>query len=191
MLPFKKVSKKVVLLTTGVFLLIGMITYYIAFLSFTDGDGSLSAEEREVAKQEGKIKTTAQTDLIQRITYLKCNDQEVLRTKPTEKLIGLTIHQLQKVYQGWVIDKFDQDEVDMTLKIDSYCREHANNMFIGIQDNKIAVFYGKPGSRAIVKEITNISVSSLMPQDIEELQRGMVVQSTEELLRTLEGMQSR
>jgi len=30
-----------------------------------------------------------------------------------------------------------------------------------------------------------------MAQDVEELRRGMVVQSKEELLRTLEGMQSR
>ncbi len=191
MLPFKKVNRKFILLTTGMLLLIGIITYYMTYLSFTGEDRYLSAEEMEVAKQEGKIKTTAHTDFVQRIVYLKCNDEEVLRTKPTDKLVGLTIYQLQKVYQGWVIDKFDQDEVDMTLKIDSYCREHANNMFVGIHDNKVAVFYGKPGSRPIVKEITSIPVSSLRKQDIEELQRGMIVQSTEELLRTLEGMQSR
>lgn len=191
MLLFSKVNKKIVLLTTGVLLLIGMTAYYMAYFSFTDEDRLLSVEEKEVAKQEGKIKTTAQTDFVQKIVYLKCNDEEILRTKPTEKLVGLTIYQLQKVYQGWVIDKFDRDEVSMTLKVDSYCREHANNMFIGIHDGKVTVFYGKPGPRSIIKEITNITVSGLMAQDVEELQHGIVIQSTEELLRTLEGMQSR
>lgn len=191
MLPFKKVNKKFVLVTTGMLLVIGIMAYYLAYLSFTGEDRSLSLEETEVSKQEGKIKTTAHTDLVQKIMYLKCNDEEVIRTKPTEKLVGLTIYQLQKVYQGWMIDKFDSDEVHMTLKVDSYCREHANNLFIGIQDDKVAVFYGKPGSKSIVKEITNIPLSSLMSQDIEELKHGMIVQSTEELLRTLEGMQSR
>ncbi|WP_378955635.1 BofC C-terminal domain-containing protein [Pelosinus sp. sgz500959] len=191
MLPFKKVNKKIVLLTTGMLLLIGMTAYYMAYSSFIGEERSLSAQETEVAKQDGKIKTTDQTDLVQRMVYLKCKDEEVLKTKPTEKLVGLTIYQLQKVYQGWVIDKFDSDEVDMTLKVDSYCREHANNMFIGIQDDKVAVFYGKPGPRSIVKEITSIQINHLMPQDIEELHHGIVVQSTEELLRTLEGMQSR
>jgi len=77
------------------------------------------------------------------------------------------------------------------LKVDSYCREHANNMFIGIKDGYVAVFYGKPGPKAILKEVTKISVNNIMPQDVEELRRGLVVQSREEMLRTLEGMEAR
>jgi len=168
-----------------------MSAYYFADLSFTGENKSLLPQETEVIKQEGKIKIVADTDLVQKILYLKCNDEEVLRTKPTEKLVGLTIYQLQNVYQGWVFDKFDTDEVNMTLKIDGFCREHANNMFIGIQDGRVAVFYGKPDSKRIVKEVTKIQVNKLMVQDVEELQRGLVVSSTEELLGTLEGMQSR
>lgn len=191
MLPLKKINKKVALLTAGILLLVGMSAYYIVNLSFTGEDGSLLPGETEVIKPEGKIKIVATTDLVQKIVYLKCNDEEVLRTKPTEKLVGLTIYQLQNVYQGWVFDKFNTDEVHMTLKIDGYCREHANNMFIGIQGGRVAVFYGKPDAKPIVKEITNIQVNKLMAQDVEELQHGLVVSSTEELLRTLEGMQSR
>ena len=191
MLPFKKIHTKFVVLTTGMLLIVGITAYYMAYLSFTGENKSLLPEETEVIKQEGKIKIAANTDLVQRILYLKCNDEEVLRTKPTEKLVGLTIYQLQNVYQGWVFDKFDTDEVHMTLKIDGYCREHANNMFIGIQDGHVAVFYGKPASKRIVKEVTNIPINKLMMEDVEELQQGLVVSSTEELLRTLEGMQSR
>jgi len=173
------------------FMIVGMSAFYISNLSFTGENKSLLPQETEVVKQEGKIKITADTELIQKIIYLKCNDEEVLRIKPTEKLVGLTIYQLQNVYQGWVFDKFDRDEVRMTLKINGYCREHANNMFIGIQDGRVAVFYGKPESKRIVKEITNIQVNKLMVQDVEELQQGLAVSSTEELLSTLEGMQSR
>lgn len=191
MLPLKKINRKLAALAIGIIMIAGMSAYYIAYHSFLGENGSLVGQETEVVKSEGKIKVTANTDLVQKILYLKCNDEEVLRTKPTEKLIGLTIYQLQKVYQGWVFDKFDSDEVDMTLRVDSYCREHANNMYIGIQDGSVAVFYGKPGARSIIKEKTNIPVSKFMAQDIEELRHGMVVQSKEELLRTLEGMQSR
>jgi hypothetical protein len=191
LLPLRKVNKKFVLLATGILLIVGMSAYYIAYLSFTGEDKSLSYQEAEVIKQESKIKVTANTDLVQRILYSKCNDEEVLHTKPTEKIVGLNVHQLQTVYQGWVFDKFDSNEVKMTLKVDSYCREHANNMFIGIQDGSVAVFYGRPGSRPILKETTNIDIDNLMVQDVEELQNGMIVQSKEELLQTLEGMQSR
>lgn len=147
--------------------------------------------ETEVAKQDSKIKITANTDLIQKIIYLKCNDEEVFRTKPAANLVGLNYQQVQKVYSGWSIEKFDVSEVEMTLKVDSYCREHANHMYLGIKDGYIAIYYGKPGPKAIVKEVTNIPINRLMPQDVDELRRGLEVQSREELLRTLEGMQSR
>jgi len=187
----KKYNAKLVLVTIGMLLIVGMSIYYISDLSFIGRNKSILPQEAEVIKQENKIKITANTDLVQKILYLKCNDEEVIRIKPTEKLIGLTVYQLQNVYQGWVFDKVTRDEVQMTLKIDGYCREHINNMFIGIHDGRVAVFYGKPDSKRIVKEVTNIQVNKLMAQDVEELQKGLVVSSTEELLSTLEGMQAR
>jgi hypothetical protein len=78
----------------------------------------------------------------------------------------------------------------MSLKVDSYCREHANNMFLGVKDGYVAVFAGRPGPRAILREITRIPVQQLSAADVAELRQGMVVKSREELLRTLEGMQS-
>ena len=148
------------------------------------------ARDTEVAKQDTKIKITAATDFTQKITYLKCGDEETFHSKPADNLIGLTAAQLQKVYAGWTMDKFDTQEVALSLKVDSYCREHANNMFIGVKDGYVAVYSGRPGPRAIVREITKIPVQRLTVEDTEELRRGMVVKSREELLRTLEGMQS-
>lgn len=145
----------------------------------------------EAVKQDGKIKISADTNIVQKITYTKCKDQEIFQTKPPDNLIGLNFNQVQKIYSGWAIDKFDTKEVEMTLKVDSLCREHANNMFIGIKDGYVAVFHGVPGPKALIKEVTKIPVTGLMPQDVQELNQGLVVQTKEELLRTLEGMQSR
>ncbi|MDT8901002.1 BofC C-terminal domain-containing protein [Anaeroselena agilis] len=144
--------------------------------------------DTEVAKQDTKIKVAANTDFTQKITYLKCGDEETFHTKPADNLIGLTAAQIQKVYAGWTMEKFDTKEVVLSLKVDSYCREHANNMFIGVKDGYVAVYSGRPGPRAIIREVTKIPVRNLSADDIEELKRGMVVKSREELLRTLEGM---
>ncbi len=161
------------------------------------GGGLLSwpAKERpdkdaEVARQDQKIKITAATDFAQKIVYLKCGDEEIFRTKPADNLIGLNVAQIQKVYTGWTIDKFDSQEVAMHLKVDSYCREHANNTFIGVKDGFVAVFAGRPGPKAIVREVTRIPVQQLSDADLAELKQGLVVKSREELLRTLEGMQA-
>lgn len=190
MLPFSKLNIKHLLVIAGAVLILGCATYYLVNYNRVDNKPFV-AQETEVAKQDGKIKVAPNTDFVQKIIYKKCNDEEIVRSKPPDNMIGLNYYQVQQVYKGWTIDKFDNFEVVMTLNVDSYCREHANNMFIGIKDGYVAVFYGRPGPRAIVKEITKIAVSKLHPQDVEELKRGMVVQSREELLRTLEGMESR
>jgi hypothetical protein len=191
MLPFPKNAKQRIILASGVLAAIFVLAYYFGGFTALRDNSSNTPKEAEVAKQDARIKIGPTTDLIQRLIYLKCNDEEVFRTKPAENLIGLNINQVQKVYAGWTIEKFDVKEVAMSLKVDSYCREHANNMFIGIKDDHVAVFYGRPGPKAIVKEVTNITVSHLSSEDVTELKHGMVIQSREELLRTLEGLQAR
>ncbi|SDE60425.1 BofC C-terminal domain-containing protein [Sporomusa acidovorans] len=174
----------------GLILLLLGITYY-SLLVNPELKLPFLQQNSEVVKQDGKIKISPETDLVQKISYTKCNDQEIFRAKPPDNLVGLNYYQLQKVYSGWNIEKFDTKEVEMSLTVDSLCREHANNMFIGIKDGYVAVFYGIPGPKALVKEVTKIPVNHLAPQDLQELHQGLVVQSKEELLRTLEGMQAR
>ncbi|BBB92857.1 MAG TPA: BofC C-terminal domain-containing protein [Methylomusa anaerophila] len=168
-----------------------LIVFCAAFywLYYTDSGNSDLSRDTEVAKHDSKIKITPDMDLVQKIIYSKCGDEEVFRTKPPDNLIGLNFNQLQKIYSGWNITTFDTKEVEMSLKVDSLCREHANNMFIGIKDGYVAVYYGVPGPKAIIKEVTKIPVSSLTPQDLGEIRQGLVIQTKEELLRTLEGLQ--
>jgi hypothetical protein len=148
-------------------------------------------QQAEMVRQDAKIKVNADTDIVQKILYLKCGDEEVFRTKPAERLVGLSYEQVQKVYAGWLIEKFDTNEIEMSLQVNSLCREHANNMYIGVHDGYIAVYYGKPGSKAVLKEVTSIATTQLTEIDLAELQKGLVVHSKEELLKTIEGMYSR
>ncbi len=64
-------------------------------------------------------------------------------------------------------------------------------IFVGIKDGYVAVYYGVPGSKQIVKSVTAIPVTQLTSMDIEELTKGLIVENKEDLLRTLEGLQSR
>ncbi|MBP2634123.1 MAG: hypothetical protein H6Q72_30 [Firmicutes bacterium] len=171
-------------------LLLSGIGYYSLIINPED-NFFIPQQNSELVKQDGKIKISPDAVLVQTITYSKCKDNEVFRTKPPDNLIGLNFSQVQKIYSGWNIEKFDTKEIEMTLSVDSLCREHSNNMFIGINDGYVTVFYGVPGPKAIIKEVTTISVNGLMPQDVQELRQGLIIQSKEELLRTLEGMQAR
>lgn len=175
-------------LISGIILFIAgtfCVTYYL----YTSNNPYIS-RGIEVVKSNNDIKVTKNTEFIQKTRYLKCKDEEVINKKPSENLVGANYNDLQKMYPTWTIEVFDEDKIEIVMELDSMCREHANNVFIGAKDGKIAVFYGIPNSnkQPIVKEITNISLDSLMPEDIIELQKGIVVKSKEDLLRTLEGI---
>ena len=189
MLPFPKTVKQRAIFVSGILVAALVLAYYFGAFALIH-DIPYRQPDTEVAGQDARIKITEATDLVQKIIYLKCNDEEEFRTKPADSLQGLNLSQVQKVYNGWTIDKFDSKEVVMTIKVDSYCREHANNMFLGIRDGHVAVFYGRPGSKAIVKEVTDIPVTNLHEKDADELKQGLVISSREELLRTLEGLQA-
>lgn len=167
--------------------MIGLSSYYFYFQWLQKKQ--LLPEEAQTTGQDVKSKTTTKTNLVQKISYLKCGDEEIFTAKITDNLAGLNFNQLQNAYTGWSINKFDSDTVEMSLKMDSFCREHANNMYIGLKDGYVAVFYGKPGNKPIVKEVTKIPVKKLHPQDYDELRHGMIVHSKEELLSILEGIQ--
>lgn len=147
--------------------------------------------DSETVQQDAKNKILATTQIWQKIFYKKCGDTETTELHPVEPLVGLPLAQLQKVYPGWQVERFDAEQIVMQLQVDGYCQEHANHFFIGIKDGYVAVYYGRPDKRPILKEITKIKVDTLLPGDVQELEQGMVFESKEELLRTLEGMQSR
>lgn len=191
MLPFLHSSKIRTIAVVLVLAVISIGMWYWLHPSASTENPPLLPRDAKVVKQDNNIKITSGTDILQRIVYTKCNDEETFRTKPADNLAGLSYQQFQKVYPGWSIVKFDTTEIEMTLKVDSYCREHANNMFIGIKDGYVAIYQGKPGNKPVLKEVTKIPVSRLMNEDADELRRGMVVQSREELLRFIEGLDSR
>lgn len=190
---FSKLSTQNKLLVSVLFVAAGAVGFF-SYRYFSETPPLVDYRKQlqsEQVQHDAKIKITADTMIHQKMIYQKCGDEENLRARPSEKYIGMTLADLQGAYPGWTIDYFDAAEVRMSLLIDDLCREHANGMYIGIKDGYVTVFYGNPDSKPIVKEVTNIPVKQLVPGDIAELEKGIVVHTKEELLRTLEGMHSK
>jgi hypothetical protein len=191
-LLFPKISTRNKWFAGALFVLAALSGYFgYGYISKTPPIVDYRAQpQSEKVQHDAKLKITADTMLHQKMIYKKCGEQENLRARPSENYIGMTLSQLQTAYPGWTIDYFDASEVRMTLEIDDFCREHANGMYIGAKDGYVTVFYGKPGLKPIVKEVTKIAITQLVAEDIAELEKGIVVNTKEELLRTLEGMHS-
>lgn len=149
------------------------------------------SKNQEVSMIDNKIKVRADTLIVQTFFYSKCNEQETIQFKPDKNLVGMDYKTFQSQYSKWNIENFSEEKITMSLQVNDYCREHKANMFLGIKDGYVAIFYGKPGPKAILKEITKTPVSNLQPQAIEEIKQGLIFSSKAEMLYILEGMQSK
>lgn len=125
---------------------------------------------------------SANTNVVQKTTYLRCNEEQIFNGKPSADMIGMDQKQLRQTYSEWTIDKFDPHDLQLSLRIDTLCREHASNLYLGIKDGFIAVFYGTPVMKPIVKETTNIRASALAPDEADKLRRGIPIAFYEEAM---------
>lgn len=152
---------------------------------------SPEGRERQVVKTDNSIKIKPDAKILQTVFYAKCKDQEKSEAPPKAAEVGLDYTSFQALYPLWNIESFGADQIIMSLSKDDVCAEHAKNRFIGVQGDYIAVFYGKPGEKPALKELTGIAAQSLHPQALEEVKQGIAFGSNEEMLQILEGLHGR
>lgn len=141
----------------------------------------------------GQMKERVQADTIfeQTIHYTDCGEDETIREKASSEVVGMTRDEVATLYHEWQIDVFTPKLVMLQLSVNGVCKEHRKKRFVGIRDGKVAVYYGTPTDKPILKEMTDITVTSLVEQVQQELKQGIVYQTEEERLRIMEGLQAR
>lgn len=127
----------------------------------------------------------------QTVYYTDCQESEMMRAKASAKVVGMTRDEVAKLYREWQITSFDSNVVALKLSVDGVCKAHRESQFLGIHDGMVAIYYGRPGESAILKEMLQIDAALLVTQVQEELKKGIPFQSEEEKLRILEGIQAR
>lgn len=141
----------------------------------------------------GQMTERVQADTIfeQTIHYTDCGEDETIREKASSEVVGMTRDEVAGLYHEWQIDSFTPKLVVLQLSVNGVCKEHRKTRFVGIRDGKVAIYYGTPTDKPIVKEITAIEVTTLPLQVQQELEQGIVYQTEEERLRIMEGLQAR
>lgn len=146
---------------------------------------------RAAAQPQVDARIGTEARIIRTVFYDKCRESKSVTAQPKKTEIGLTYREFQQQYPAWNIEQFSPAQVVMSYREDAYCEAHRQNLFVGIYGERVAVFYGKPGEKPILKEVTDISLAALHPQAAEEIRRGIAVHSKEELLRVLEALHSK
>ncbi|NPV42531.1 MAG: hypothetical protein HPY70_00850 [Firmicutes bacterium] len=117
--------------------------------------------------------------------YTECGHTKIVEERASEMLRGYSFKDLSKEFPEWEIKGFEENKVTFYKYVNGLCPDH---YFIGIKDGFVALFYGRPGTEARLKEITEIKVELLRDDDRRLLEQGIEVYGEEELMRIKEGL---
>jgi hypothetical protein len=126
----------------------------------------------------------ANTEFVLKTTYLKCGHSLERKAIPRANEINMNETDLANCYNDWLLESFSKDIVVFKRELNTHCPNH---YIIGIYGGNIAIFvYNQDGER-ILKEETDISISTFTPEDQYSLQQGIIADTEEELNMKLEG----
>lgn len=97
--------------------------------------------------------------------------------------VGLNKQEFKKLFSGWEIEAFNSKYVVISRAFDGYCPNH---YIISIKDDRIAVFYSQPVDGELLKMITPIEVKNLPQKDVNDLKKGIVVNSFDDAIKIIE-----
>ncbi|MFW6035908.1 MAG: BofC C-terminal domain-containing protein [Halothermotrichaceae bacterium] len=107
-----------------------------------------------------------------------------------EAFIGLTLGEFKSITGKWQIKSYNSGTVlVLQRKIDDLAPEDKKIMHLGIKEGKVAIFYGRTGNKHL-RKLTEIEVSKLPYSERKSLEKGIVINSQEELLAVLDGLMS-
>ncbi|HHY36966.1 MAG TPA: hypothetical protein GX518_04670 [Firmicutes bacterium] len=174
-------------LLLGVFLAVGA-GYFFLWGGEEEGLPGETAPEAIPQVEEPAVFTVgADSHLIYQVTYSLCGHREVLRERTPEDELGLTLDDLRTIYRDWNVELKGSDVV-LTSAIEGLCDNCREKIFVGIHEGRVAVYYGEPGGKAWLKEVTEIPVDNLPPRERADLEAGIPVKDEGELPHILEGL---
>ncbi len=128
-----------------------------------------------------------ETKVIYETHYTLCGHKV---TDPMDqKLVGLNQDSVKEVFSGWDVSFVDAQKVVLSQSQAELCPECTKYLFIGVKDNYIAIYHGVPGRGTVVKKQTEIPISALPTELQEKMKTGVPIESVEEGLMMLEGIE--
>ncbi len=148
--------------------------------------------EEEIKKSEivqldkKEFKTTYNTGLIFKHKYIDEGYEVVEEKALGASMKGLTIEEVQKIYNEWIITSYDDKNIYLEKKIKI---EDNSKYTVGIKDGYITVFENINGQLDLYMS-TDKSIDNLYESDLRLLNRGIKVFNDGELLKILEDFES-
>lgn len=101
-----------------------------------------------------------------------------------DDLIGATVSDLRRQRPSWSIVRFTPEELVAEVR----CAPSSGGGFLGEKEGRVAVFEGEPGACGILRQITDIPVDSIRPEERQRLQLGIPFRDGDERQQLLDGL---
>ncbi len=159
-----------------------------AGIALTPSTTADDVSQTEAVVQAQVITPQEGCELLQTMTYTRCEHTVVRRTAAPNELQGKTLEDVREMYTDWQITEFAPKLIKMEKQMQLFCPDHLVLMRDGA--GMLCVFENKYGdAMALVNEL-NIAVKDLPAAAREEAERGIGFSSAEEMEMWLESVES-
>lgn len=142
-------------------------------------------EEQEnsttVTSTEEKI--SANSQLILKKYYAKCEHTINEYVEMPEELVNMTEEELKLEYPDWEVIGFEPNKVTLYKEFDDVCGEHFK---LRIEEEKIVIYLVNQDGTESLYEKTDISSEYLTETDLINMQNGLEIYGKEELNKIIE-----
>lgn len=135
----------------------------------------------EVSNEEEK--TTPNTLIIYKTYYTKCKHYVQEYKDIDASLVNLSEDELKEKSREWNIEKFSEDEIEMSKEEELFCNQHYK---LKLEDNVIVIYNVDENGVETEYEQTGITSEYLTEEDILKLKTGIYIYGKENLTSAIE-----
>ena len=188
--------KKIVIILTCIFFIVAIGVYFgIIMFDNTNKNEYNQAFDNNMIMREKNIeistlevsnieeRTTPNTLIIYKTYYTKCNHFVQEYKQIDASLVNYTEKELKEKCKNWDIDKFSNEEIEMSREKVGFCGEHYK---IKLENSTIVIYSIDENGVESEYEHTGITTEYLTEEDILKLTEGIYVYGKEKLTSIIE-----
>lgn len=160
-----------------------------SFMNFSENK---EQNQAVLAEEEGKdaidtsssdITVSPNAEVVLTQEFEKCGHTRTVREIAPREIVNLNQERVQEYYDGWNIDKFTSNEIELSRNNSGICEEH---YVLRESDGYISINCKNDIGEYIFKGLTDISVQYLPEEDLAKLEKGIEIVGKDNLNKFLE-----
>ena len=164
-----------------------MVKSYINFSKKESENKAILAENNQENKAvntaSAEVTVSPNSEVIITQKFKKCGHTITKREEAPREIVNLNKEKVQEYFEGWSIDKFTSNEIEISKEVSGICGEH---YVLRESDGYISISTKNDIGEYIFKGLTDIPVQYLPEDDLNNLEKGIEIVGRDNLNRFLE-----